>query len=160
MTTDTNYISTLDRRKQEHVDRLIEKYEAQVVGTGYIDIIVLRDRFESFINELTDLNVAVVSISWWCHATEKNKEELGCPHGLGGPQTKHGWFSEIIQEFDEMDSDYENKPIVTINYQAIKAIKIKKTEIKDGTTWTFDKTHCLTPGLWLHVPENWTRKEN
>ena len=159
MTTDTKYISTLDKDKQEKVDQLIDKYEVPVVGTGYIDIILPRDRFEKFISDLTDLNIAIESISWWCHATDSNKKDLGCPHGMGGPMTKYGWFSEIVQEHDELTNDYDNEPIKTINQRALSAIKNKRTENYDGTTWTFDKTYCLTPGLWLHVPHEWTRKE-
>jgi hypothetical protein len=159
MTPDTSYISTFDSSKKEQVDNLLDRFETYVVGDGYIDIIVLRQHLESFIIELTAIDVAICNVSWWCNATDNNKKKFGCPHGMGGPETKHGWFSEIVQEEDDLQIDHKRESIAEINQRALKIIKSKTMDKPYDPALTFETTLCLTPGLWLQVPDNWKRGE-
>jgi hypothetical protein len=168
MTTKETYISKLNRQKQIDLNDLIDRFEGTPVGTGYIDIIVLRDRCFEFINELTKLDLAVEAVSWWCLATEENQRNLGCPHGSGGPETKFGWFTEIYQEFDgleedelfQLDHEFNRQAITTTNLKSIAIIKEKKmVNPTDGKQLTFNKTACLTPGIWVYVPSDWTRED-
>jgi hypothetical protein len=45
----------------------------------------------------TDINVAVERVKWWCHYSKNNKNQFGCPHGMGGSKSDFfdGWFSEM-----------------------------------------------------------------
>lgn len=170
MAIQTSYILSLDRQKQMHLDGLIEKFQAYPVGTGYIDIIILRDQYVDFINELTELNLAVNSISWWCHATEENKTKYGCPHGYGGPETQFGWFSEMSHDFDDieeiehehffiLDKSFDSDVIKEVNDKSISIIQNKKTITHaDGNFLVFQNNPCLTPGIWVYVPDEWTRQ--
>ncbi len=165
------YLLTLDTKIQKQLDLLIEKFEAYPVGTGYIDIIVLGDKYIEFINELTDLGLAVNSISWWCNASKENKKKYGCPHGYGGPKTQFGWFSEILDEFDnveeaeqqnfiKLNKNFSSDIIKKINNKAKSIIKNKKTKPKaDENYLVFQKSPCLTPGIWIQVPDDWRSKE-
>ncbi len=94
----------------------------------------------------------------------------GCPHGYGGPMTKIGWLSEMCHDNDEisetesdlfisLDKDFKTETIKNINDKTIELIQNKRTiTYADGTFLTFQKNPCLTPGLDLYVPDNWTRK--
>ncbi|MCP4178629.1 MAG: hypothetical protein GY756_12770 [bacterium] len=171
MTKDLAYLSTLNEEKQKQLDLLIDKYKAFPVGTGYIDIITPRDKYVDFINELTELDLVVSSVSWWCNASKENKKKYGCPHGYAGPKTQFGWFSEIINEFDNVEEIEQqnfiklnstlNKDVIKkINDKAIRIIKNKKTTANtNGNILSFQKTQCLTPGIWVKVPDEWRSRE-
>src|SRR4026207_185373 len=103
----STYIQNLQNnpdRFQSAIETLLEKYQVQPVGNGYIDLILKKENSLNLIRELTNLPVAVCSLSWWCHFTLETESQLGCPHGYGGPQDKYGegMFSECNQypDFD------------------------------------------------------------
>ena len=163
MSSHSAYISSLDQNRQqiqEQLDDLLKKYQGQPVGNGYIDIIVLRDKAREFINELTDLNLAVEAVSWWCHRTPENEKWLGCPHGMGGPMSIYheSAFSEITHEFNEIKEeafaalklDHSKEAVKLINQLAINIIEEKENQP--------NFTDCQTPGIWVRVPEGWIRK--
>jgi hypothetical protein len=172
MTTEKTYISSLDKRKQQQLDELIAKYAAYSSDIAYGDIIVPRDNFVDFINSLTNIGIVVNSVDWWCNATEENKSKYGCPHGYGGPMTRHGWFSEMSHDFDEissmeqdlfisLDTDFKIETVKTINDKTIKLIQNKRTiTYADGTFLTFQNNPCLTPGLDLYVSNDWKPNKN
>ncbi|MCB9164477.1 MAG: hypothetical protein H6592_08595 [Flavobacteriales bacterium] len=160
------YLDTIAERQIE-LDRLVETYAAAVVGNGYIDIIVPRERYMDFFEELTKSGFAVEAVSWWCHATEENKRSLGCPHGYGGPMTSIGWFSELSHDFDEAtDEDTQRLDGVDIrsevrrlNDRMIAIIQNKEIlKMANGRSLKFSADGCLTPGIWVRVPENWMRE--
>lgn len=167
MKTETSYILTLDKQKQIQLEKLIEKYEAYPVGTGYIDIIVLREKYSAFIDDLSKIGLMIEGVSWWCHATDDNKNSLGCPHGYGGPMTKFGWFSEMSHDFDSFENEIlisiadklNQFSVEEINDKAKNLIENKRTiTYADGSYLTFKENPCLTPGLWIYVPDNWERE--
>ena len=147
-------------------DRVVREYAVHIVGNGYIDIIVTRDRYADFINELTETGFVVGAVSWWCHATEENKRTIGCPHGYGGPMTQIGWFSELAHDFDEVEegemvklkaNDFHHE-VKRINDKMIETNMRKVTrQMADGTSLKFSEHACLTPWIWVHVPEDWQR---
>ena len=172
MTIKQEYLRILKQEQetfQRDLDKLIDEYEGYSVGIGYIDIIIVRNRIDSFIDALTNLGLAIESVSWWCNATDENKKKFGCPHGYGGPMTKFGWFSEMCHDFDEIDEkeikhlerDYTKENIKRINDIAATIIKNKRTiTYADGSYLVFEKNPCLTPGFWIRVPDDWRRREN
>ena len=132
----------------------------------YIDIIVSRNNYIDFINELTKFKFVIEAISWWCHCTTYNEKNLGCPHGYGGPKSKYfeGWYSERSHDFDEIDqndidelgNDFNETTVKKINNKALNIINNKQTiSYEDGTFHEFKKDICLTPGLWVRVPDDW-----
>ena len=165
--TEMNYLQTLDNQKQIQLNRLIEKYDVYAAGSGYIDLIVSREKYVDFIDDLTLTGLMVEAVSWWCHVTEQNKKRFGCPHGYGGPNTKNGWFTEMSHDFDDLESEIlqmttnivEQNSIKLIN-DKVKSLIANKQTIKDGNgnQLTFNKNPCLTPGIWIKVPNNWIRE--
>ncbi len=171
--TDTHaYTSKLNQNRsaiRRDLNNLIADYEGTLVGKGYIDIIIVRDKVQPFINELTKLGLAIESISWWCHATDENKKMFGCPHGYGGPMTIFGWFSEMCHDFDDIDRteienlerDYSNENIKRVNDIAAAIIENKRTiPDSDGSYLVFENNPCLTPGFWIRIPDGWRIQEN
>jgi hypothetical protein len=151
---------------QRSLDRLIEMYDGIPVGTGYIDIILLRDRYQAFIQALTHINLAVEAVSWWCRVTEEHAAQYGCPHGYGGPKTQFGWFSKLCHDVDEvvdasvlqaLDRQFTSEAIQHINEAALALIQHKQTMPYLEHTLFFRTHPCLTPGIWVYVPDEWTR---
>ena len=93
---------------KDELDKLILKHKIQPVGCGYIDCIVTFENVFNFINDLTDLGIKVNTLTWWCHCKDKKN---GCPHGIGGPVSKHydGWFSEMWFKTPEFDNNKQKK---------------------------------------------------
>ncbi|MCP3681313.1 MAG: hypothetical protein GY861_01360 [bacterium] len=171
MTDGPKYTSTLklnQKTVQKNLDMLIDGYDGIPASNGYIDIIILRERYVDFINALTELNLAIECVSWWCLATDENKEQYGCPHGYGGPMTKFGWFSELSHDFDEIEKkeierlecEYSSERVRRINEIAAAIIKDKRTiTYGDGSYLVFARNTCLTPAFWIRVPDDWERQE-
>ncbi len=170
MNESLKYTSTLKQNQkvvQKKLDRLIDEYAGNPVGNGYIDIIILREKYIDFINGLTELNLAIECVGWWCRAIDENKKNCGCPHGYGGPMTQFGWFSEMCHDFDEINKDaidnleskYTSSNVKAINELAATIIKDKRTmTYADGSYLTFQGNVCLTPGFWIRVPADWRRE--
>lgn len=148
---------------QRAIDGLLQKYQVQPVGVGYIDLIVEKKKSLALIHELSSLPVAVQSISWWCHSTVETKAKYGCPHGMGGPQNMYGEgrFSEceqypiidILALPSSMNSD-------AITHQAFSkhCNELAANYIANVLQTQSFYSPCLYPGLWLRVPEHWKRK--
>ncbi|QQR54509.1 hypothetical protein IPG41_04910 [Candidatus Peregrinibacteria bacterium] len=150
-----SYLLSLEENKgilKQKLNNLIKKYQGQPVGNGYIDIILSFEQASHFIKDLTKLGIAVETISWWCHCLAGNEKKSTCPHGYGGPRAKYreGWFSELSQYSDIMEEKELNESVEKIN---------EKAQLKLNTPEPFlKKLACLTPGLWLYVPEDWQRE--
>lgn len=169
MAKEKSYVLGPDKQKQ--LDELIVKFAVYSSGTVYGDIIVPRNNVADFIYALTTLGIAVNSVSWWCNATDENKNKYSCPHGYGGPMTRVGWFSEMCHDFDEihamererflsLDTEFESETIKIINDKVMKLIHNKRTTTyADETFLTFQNNPCLTPGFDLYVPSCWKGKQ-
>lgn len=148
---------------QAAIERLMEKYQAQPVGNGYIDLIINGSDAPKLITELATLPVAVVHLTWWCLCTPDSKLQLGCPHGMGGPTNRSGpgWFSEcvhypdfIVDEHGVLLDDLTPSPAALTQQCAQLVINYLQHTLPNEPFYS----PCLYPGLWLHVPEHWQRK--
>jgi len=129
------------QKRKQQLDYLVLKHKGQPVGDGYIDIIVSRDNYAAFVEDLTTNKFAIVAVSWWCHCTPENKTRFGCPHGYGGPKSIYfdGWFSERSHDFDEVVKDRQKDEdeaefVKRVNDTAMDIIENKRTvPYADGT---------------------------
>ena len=139
---------------KEKLDEIIEKHKAQPVGHGYIDIIVSRDNYKSFISDLITNAYIVESISWWewCPGQKENQ------YGLGGPRSHFydGWFSELSIDVDDIKLNHEMRSENII--EKINNIIEAKTISFPKETVTFKQSNWLTPAIWLGVPGAWRNK--
>lgn len=137
-------------KNKKILDDLLNKYKAQPVGNGYIDIIVMRDNFKNLIIDLLNNNYEIRSVSWW-EFCKKDEESL---YGLGGPESifYNGWFSEIPIDIDDISNNIE----IDSKLQNIFDIIINKVvQFPDNDVISFKKNDCLIPALWLNVPKDW-----
>jgi hypothetical protein len=136
---------------------LLSKYKVQPVGNGYIDMITSNEQVVNFVNELTTNHLIVEGVTWWCHCTEKSKEKLGCPHGMGGPISDNydGWFSETQIPMFLTLNDIENITLkrTVDDIKPINDVLIKY--IKEEFPKSDFYIECLVPALWLLVPDDW-----
>ncbi len=134
------YIKLYFQRKS--VDKLIKEFNVVKVGNGYIDCIV-PEKIDSFIDELTKIDVFVTDISWWCHCTQYNKKLYGCPHGMGGPQSEvnAGFFSELNNITEVHNGNEDAKRII-------------HEEVKKESWYS----PCLVPGLWLSIDKYFLKR--
>lgn len=154
---------------QTLLDKLIEKHAAYPMSGSYGEIIVPRAQYANFINGLTQLGLAVKEISWWCHATEDYKKRWGCPHGMGGPQTPVGWFTELTPDDDSLENEIlkaelkdnlSPTSIKAINEKAKHLITYKQTiTTAHGRPMTFRDNPCLTPGIGIYMAGGWEREK-
>ena len=131
---------------QIELNKLLLKHKAQPVGDGYIDIIVLRENFKSFILDLYEHKFKVTYISWWEWCFE-NEPSI---YGMGGVRSYFydGWFSELPISGDEIK--VKDKDLNFIN----SCIE-NKTIIFQNEIITFKYNQWLTPAVWLDVPRDW-----
>ncbi len=117
------------------VNDILIKYKAQPVGNGYIDCIVKKEYVKGLINELSNANIKITGVSWWCHHTYENDKKYNYQYGMGGPKSIYfeGWFSEVPYIFGSNFIDNTG----VLNYIFIKV---------KGNKFYSD---CLCPGLWL-----------
>ncbi len=117
------------------LDNLIQQYKVQPVGDGYLDCIITENITE-FIDELTNLGIKVVNISWWEHNTGENVSI----HGHGGLKSTYysGWFSEMC-----------HVPLTETHGNNEYTKKYISEDVK------FEKFYAenVVPGLWLKVPK-------
>jgi hypothetical protein len=139
---------------KERLDELIEKYKAQPVGHGYIDIVVSRENYKSFIADLINGDYKIKSISWWEWCPEKKDSE----YGLGGPTSRFysAWFSELSIDVDDIELA-ENMKSENIIKELINRIETKSITFPNGIA-TFKQNSWLTPAVWLDVPDDWRNK--
>ncbi len=138
---------------KNELDLILEKYKAEPVGWGYIDIIVMRDNVKNFVREVITQDIHIDGISWWAYYPRLDIK-LGV--GMGGPISKFysGWFSEIgiHATFDErqkflLTKQEEEKDIMNIVENKIIKMGNKKFSYKEH--------EFLTPAFWLDVPDDW-----
>lgn len=150
-------------RYQTAIEGLLERYEVQPVGNGYIDLIVARSRASRLIEELAQLPVIVTALSWWCLVTAESQAKWGCTHGCGGPLNKfgEGRFSECnhYPDFEIVNHGIalDDKSIAT-EHIAQKCSKILSDYIEHRLLQESFFSECLQPGLWLYVPDDWRRQ--
>lgn len=156
------YLKGNSELNQIQIERLLEKYKTQPVGDGYIDIITPKDFIEPLLDGFTDINVAVECVTWWCHCSENNKNQFGCPHGMGGPKSNFfdGWFSEMGFEFETFQ--IPNEKFQNLNYDnelknKIESINNRIKMYLYDLSKAREYSECLTPAFWLHVPDDWKR---
>ena len=150
-------------RDQSHTIRnqlelLLEKYKVQPVGHGYIDLIVKKELVEGLINELTNHNIIIMGVTWWCHCTTESEILLGCPHGMGGPQSRYyqGWFSETQTPMYEIPKHILDK--ITLSELHNNALSINSQVLRfihEKSNSENSKLECMVPALWLYVPDEW-----
>ena len=135
---------------KENLDRLLETHKAQPVGHGYIDIIVNRENYKPFIEDLVSNGFKIESVSWWEWCPGENENE----YGLGGPTSRHydGWFSELSVPVDDIELP-EDDNIRQIE-KVINTIEAKSISFPNETV-TFKQHNWLTPAVWLDVPNEW-----
>ncbi|GGG62830.1 hypothetical protein [Paenibacillus radicis (ex Gao et al. 2016)] len=152
------YLSSNSEVIQCKVENALEKYRAEPVGDGYIDIITDFQFVEGFILELTSIGIAINRVTWWCHCYNEKK---GCPHGMGGPQSQYneGWYSELGNDIDVIEISQSSYELLEqeVSLDRVKAINetILNGLIKYSKSERF--RDCDTPALWLHVPDEWKR---
>lgn len=145
---------------QYALEKALAEFQVQPVGAGFSQLIVSPEKAENLINCLTDLNVLVEMVSWWCLCVLERREELGCPHGIGGPQNRfgNGWFSECVQYPDlsvyhnGIDVSVSQQKLVTLGNGSVSAYLSNSLPSKDFYS------ECLHYGLWLRVPKSWKRE--
>lgn len=143
----------MNQLDKEKLDAILDTHKAQPVGNSYIDIIVSRDQYEAFINELVENGYAITSISWWewCPGNEVNR------YGLGGPRSKFydGWFSELPIDLDDVGIVEGRKKDILNDIKNL----IEKKEIQyNNEAIHFRQNDWLTPAFWLDVPDDWRNK--
>lgn len=147
---------------QRSIKEILKRCKAQPVAGGYIDLILPRFNAVKAIQALAKLPVAVVNLSWWCHVTPENKDKYGCPHGYGGPINRFG-----IGRFCECDHypifSVENhgvnikEAMIDATRFASKCSELMCDYLENQLTKEEFFSECLSPGLWLCVPDDWKR---
>ena len=132
--------------EKKDLDHILALHKAQPVGSGYIDIIVKRENVHQIIESLVSSGVQIKTITWWEYVDSLPKK---AKYGMGGPKSNFydGWFSEIC--FGEDDINTNNK------VEILKVIENKEIHFADGEIVRYQEQECLTPALWLEVPEEW-----
>ncbi len=138
--------------RKELLDKLLQDYKAQPVGNGYIDIIVMRDNYNSLAEKLLSSGFEISAISWWEYLDDVNKPNT---YGMGGPISKYysGWFSETCTDLDELSNlNDPNKKLEKL----IKTIENKVLGKYGKTIVSYKNSPSLTPAFWLEVDKEWT----
>ena len=140
-----------DIDKKAILDNLLLRYKAQPVGSGYIDIIVMRESFESFAEELIENGFDIDAISWWEYIDDI--ENLNS-YGYGGPRSLFypGWFAETCTETDDVpDAGNPEEKLA-----AVKDIVENKVLGEHGEKIiSYKSCSTLTPAFWLKVDGKW-----
>lgn len=167
------YIEYLQINKaeiQNKLDELLIKFKVQPVGWGYIDCIILKDLLNDFITEISSLGIIIQFVSWWCYVNPRNKDS-GCPHGMGGPISLYydGWFSELQNDMlslNEIDiqvilDNFERDFIIELNKRiSDRIINTLEIPFKYTPHDYIQGNKCVTPALWLFVPDDWRNCEH
>ncbi len=138
---------------KEKLDQILEKYKAQPVGWGYIDIIVMRENAQDFIREVIAQDIRIGGISWWAYYP---RMDMNLELGLGGPISLFypGWFSEIYVSdgFDSIEEKFLSKREEEKNIMRIIENKVVTLGV---TKFHYKEQKALTPAFWLDVPKDW-----
>lgn len=143
------------KMNKEHLDIILENHKAQPVGSGYIDIVVKRENYKSFVQDLIESGFQIESVSWW----EWCEGEKECNYGFGGPKSNYynGWFAEIPTQVNDLAIKGLNKT-ESIN-KIVNLIENKSIRFSDETI-QFKKSDWLTPAIWLGVPDDWKNEKS
>lgn len=128
------------------LDNLLERYRAQPVGTGYIDVIVLRADFQPFVAELVSAGFRITTISWWEYVEAIGRQSK---YGMGGPISRYypGRFAEC-GSFDEVIPNQSLQDLIGEIFRVV--------DNKDlGDEISCSETKSLTPAVWLDVDKTW-----
>ena len=162
----TPYLQNLHNNQeqlQNLIEDLLEKYNVQPVGNGYIDLILDCESSIQLIDELAKIAVAIERLTWWCHTTPESASKYGCPHGMGGPPNGfgEGHFSEcsdypefVVAEHQSPNDEYSLEP----RLYAERCSEVVTYYIKNVLPTESFYSPCLNPGLWFNVPYDWKRK--
>jgi hypothetical protein len=136
---------------KEDLDLLLDKYKAQPVGHGYIDIIVSRDNYKEFAKALIYGGFRIDAVSWWEYLPSHDMETT---YGMGGPRSLFysGWFAETSTELD--DIVFTGNPESNLNV-VINLVENKVLGIGYEKKISYQETPTLTPAFWLKVDESW-----
>jgi hypothetical protein len=158
----TPYVTSIAARRDSvlvDLERCVAEHECTVVGSGFIDIITRRQRCASFIERISHIGVAAYLVTLWCDCTPENQRRFGCPHGYGGPgHSSDGYFSEMCEkdpfeisnpDFDPRTSEREPAEVVRRCNAMVLEYCISGMEARP------EYSPCVTPGLWLAVPDDW-----
>lgn len=115
-----------------NIDKILNEFKIQKLGSGYIDLICPTENISKFIDKMNDLNIKITGFTWWCHATSTHK---AC--GMGGSKCKYtdGWYSEIqMNHIIEFDNNEEIRKFLLTEYPESREYK-----------------PCYRPGFWLNI---------
>jgi len=152
----------------KQLEILFTEYKVQPVGNGYIDCIVIKSKMDEFIRKVGELGILIYVVNWWCYVDPNESANSGCPHGLGGPKSEYfeGWFSELQNDFIKVDDasikriteNYDKDSVYELNMKtSIEILKILKTPFRYTPHDYIAENKCVTPSLWLLVPDSWKR---
>jgi hypothetical protein len=141
----------MKQSSKDDLDRLLEEYKAQAVGSGYIDIIVSRSNYRSFAKALIDHGFQIDAVSWWEYVADTNTPNM---YGMGGPKSRFypGWFAEVGGDIDEVQNSGDAESDLDA---VVSLVETKVFGIYDGKQIGFQETPSLTPSFWLGVDESW-----
>lgn len=165
------YLDFFELNKKDivkHLEFLMIKYRVEPVGYGYIDCIVMKDKLEEFIKEISNIGVLITTVSWWCYVDPKESIHSGCPHGMGGPKSIYyeGWFSELQNPSYDVDEkiidnileSFDKHWIYTVNMKTLDGIrKMLEKPFRYTSKDFIIGNKCVTPALWMLVPDDWKR---
>ncbi|GGH27754.1 hypothetical protein [Paenibacillus segetis] len=166
------YYDLLNSNKDEfqnQIEHLLQKHRVQPVGYGYIDCILMINNLDQFVSDLSSIGILISDVSWWCYVDPN--QNLGCPHGMGGPTSDYydGWFSELQNDMYDVDKEieepildaYDKQLIARINeLTTIRIREILKEPFRYTPTEYIEENKCVVPALWLLVPDDWKRTES
>ncbi|QKQ26679.1 hypothetical protein [Candidatus Reidiella endopervernicosa] len=138
-------------QRKEILDKLLRKYKAQPVGSGYIDIIVMRDKYKCLAEELFRNGFIVRAISWWEYIDDVN---IPNSYGMGGPVCRFydGKFAETCSDIDELPKGmFTDKSIGDL----VNHVETKILGEYEGKVVSYKATPSLTPAFWLDMDNDW-----
>ena len=140
MSTEFLDIKENDFALKNRLDSLLEELFVQPVGWGYIDCIVKLENVGELIKRLTELNIGISHLTWWCDCTGSNEDHEGSPHGMGGPPSifYDGWFSEMNWDYIPFERNEDVEKYIFEDFPKEESY-----------------LNCVVPALWLKVPEEW-----
>lgn len=162
MTPYTQHLAAHAEQLRASIDALLHRFHVVPVGDGYIDLILPIPQALMLLDALAQLPIAVNALTWWCYCTPSSAMTQGCPHGLGGPSNPFGagWFSELSGpvEWDVADygvaldaPHYSPLELATACHIACRSFLLNDWPQRANVL------PCYVPGLWLSVPDTWTR---
>lgn len=144
-------MSISEQERKAVLDNLLVKHKAQPVGSGYIDIIVMRENYKDFAKDLIGNGFRIYAISWWEYVDKVGKSNT---YGMGGPRSRFydGWFAETCMDIDKLPIEDHSKNKLSI---VIDLVENKVLGEIDGKLISYKNCLSLTPAFWIKVNKNW-----